>query len=85
MFDIVLLVEKVSQRVNTLNLRKNPRMVKSLAAKTSEIVTGFDYLFRRFGSFAITEEMIGLTELGVVKVWINEDFSQNTKSELVEK
>ena len=50
-----------------------------LSNKIIDIVKGFEYLFRRFGSFAITEEMIGWTKLGIVKVWINEDFCSNYK------
>ncbi len=45
-----------------------------------DIVKGFEYLYKRFGAFHITKEMIGWTDLGIIKVWINEDFSLNKKS-----
>ena len=79
-FDIYLLLERVPQKISSLELTKDAKSIRLLASKVSDIVAGFDYLHRRFGAFSITEEMIGLTELGIVKVWLNEDFSLNTKS-----
>lgn len=48
-----------------------------MAAKIEDITKGFAYLFNRFGPFHITEGMIGITELGVIKVWFNEDYCSN--------
>lgn len=42
-----------------------------------DILRAIEYLRLRFGFFRINKGMIGLTALGVVKVWINSDFSQN--------
>lgn len=53
-----------------------------LANKVVDIIKGFQYLYNRFGSFSITEEMIGWTELGVVKVWFNSDYSLNRKGNI---
>jgi hypothetical protein len=38
---------------------------------------GFERLFNRFGTFRITENMVGVTEKGFCRVWINENFSLN--------
>lgn len=53
-----------------------------MPSKVKDIVKAFDYLHRRFGTFSITEEMIGFTELGIPKVWLNPDFSLNRKLNL---
>ena len=83
MFDIAVLVERVPHK-----LKKNARLnclktVKMLLGKVIEIVAGFSYLFRRFGFFKIKEEMIGWTDLGVIKVWLNEDYGLNNKVDTV--
>jgi hypothetical protein len=36
----------------------------------------------RFGAFQVKKGMIGWTALGIVKVWIHEDFSSNFVEEL---
>ena len=51
-----------------------------LTNKVIDIVRAFDYLYKRHGCFKVKEELIGWTDLGVVKVWLNEDYSLNAKS-----
>ena len=71
-------------RLNSVDVSLNQKLNKNISGKAIDIVRGFNYLNRRFGHFVIKEEMIGCTELGIVKVWFNEDFSLNTKSEVCE-
>jgi len=83
MFDIMFLMEKVTYRLKRdarLNCLKTVRM---LLGKVNDIVSGFSYLHRRFGLFKIKEERCGWTNLGVVKVWLNEDYGANTKADTV--
>lgn len=47
-----------------------------------DVVRTVQYLKRRYGGFRVRREMVGLTELGVVKVWVNEDFSSNQVQEI---
>lgn len=79
MFDIVLLVERIVERLDSM--KRNPKIIKMLSQKVLDVVGGLKYLFRRVGPFSIIEEMIGWTELGVVKVWFNDDFSSNNKKQ----
>lgn len=51
--------------------------IKKLSNRAIDIVKGFDYLFKRFGAFHISPEMIGWTDIDVIKVWFNEDFASN--------
>ncbi len=39
------------------------------------------YLIRRYGPFRLRPEHLGLTELGLVKIWINKDFSESSIEE----
>lgn len=48
-----------------------------MKAKIIDILRAIEYLKQRFGYFHIKKGMIGWTALGVVKVWINSDFSAN--------
>jgi hypothetical protein len=83
MFDIAVLMEKVPRRLKSdarLNCLKTVRM---LLARVTDIVAGFSYLHRRFGLFKIKEEMIGWTNLGVIKVWLNYDYGLNNPIDTV--
>lgn len=40
----------------------------------SQAFQGFSLLYKQVGGFNITEEMIGVNNEGVVKVWLNSDF-----------
>ena len=71
MFDIAVLMEKVPHRLKSDARLNCLKTVKMLLGRVTDIVSGFSYLFRRFGLFKIKEEMIGWTNLGVVKVWLN--------------
>jgi hypothetical protein len=57
-----------------------------LVSRIKDIVRAFDYLFRRFGPFPVTSDLVGWTQLGV-KIWFNPDFSLNRKpqSQLTEE
>jgi hypothetical protein len=48
-----------------------------LSNKATDIVKGFEYLAKRFGAFHIRPDMIGWTDIEVIKVWFNEDFASN--------
>ena len=37
---------------------------------------GFDLLFERYGFFEIDEDLIGITYEGLIKVWINSNYSK---------
>ena len=54
-FDICLLLEKIPQKVSSLEPTKEAKSIRLLSSKVSDIVAGFDYLFRRFGAFSISE------------------------------
>jgi len=41
------------------------------------ILKGYEYLCKRFGKFYLTDNMIGWTNLNIVKIWFNEDFASN--------
>jgi hypothetical protein len=81
-FDIALLVEEVPRRLGPDFPRAHSQdTLRALTSKVPDIVQGFDYLCRRFGPFRIQPQLIGWTELGVIKVWLNEDYSLNCKEE----
>lgn len=42
----------------------------------SQCFHGYYQLSRYFGFFPVIEEMIGINEMGVAKVWVNQDYSQ---------
>lgn len=51
---------------------------------------GFRLLYRRFGAFEIDSNLISINTEGIIKVWINPDYSKNwpiisTTSSRVEK
>ena len=46
-------------------------------AKITDIVRGFNYLVKRYGPFRPTQRMVGCTREGLVKVWLNEDYTRN--------
>lgn len=43
-----------------------------------ESLIGFERLFNRFGGFEIVNSMITINEKGCCRVWMNENFGQNT-------
>ena len=45
-----------------------------------ECLRGFELLLKKFGPFPITSKQICLDSKGLLKVWINPDFSKNSVS-----
>ena len=43
-----------------------------------ECLIGFERLFNRFGGFQIFETMVSINEKGYCRVWVNENFSENS-------
>ena len=43
----------------------------------SQALRGFDELHQQLGPFHISEEMVGINNEGVVKVWVNSDFGKS--------
>jgi hypothetical protein len=74
-FDIKLILEYVPHRITSTLL--NEQTIN----KITDIFKAVEYLHTRFGAFRITKGMIGWTDLGVAKVWINEDFCSNSVQE----
>ena len=60
----------------TLNNIKFLTFPQSLYTLTQTLL-GFQHLYPRTGPVHITQKMLALTLTGDIKVWINEDFSQN--------
>ena len=50
----------------------------------SQAFRGFDLITRQVGPFNVTEDMIGINKSGVVKVWINSDFSKSVSDISIE-
>ena len=44
-----------------------------------ECLQGFQELYSRYGFVAVDRDMIGVTQKGIVKVWLNNIYSRNLK------
>ena len=76
-FTVEIVIESIQYRLSDLGCLPFSQIIYLL----KEMMIGYDVLLDIFGSFEPTDEMIAVSQSSQWRVWMNEDYSINTKPE----
>lgn len=72
-----MVIESIQHRLSDLGSLPFSQIIYLL----KEMMIGYDVLLDIFGSFEPTDEMIAVSEASQWRVWMNEDYTINSKSD----
>lgn len=70
-----------TEKINRLNQKAKIFSKPEAFLLILDLLTGLDVLFETFGLFNIEVFLLGLSESGRGKVWVNENYAKNTIDE----